>query len=58
MKYVFPDWKDNTELEQENKTLREALLEAAEHIDQLSYDHNFNDCDIPDKYRAIAQNKE
>lgn len=46
------------ELEEANAELVKALREAADHIDDLSFDHNFNNCDIPDKYHAIASKHE
>lgn len=48
----------SSDLLKDNAELVKALREAADHISELSYDHNFNDCDMPEKYRAIADANE
>lgn len=46
--------KDKAEIER----LRGALNEAADFIENTSWDYNFNDCDKPKKHRAIAKGEQ
>ena len=43
------------ELEDKVVYLEATLLGAADYIDEVSFDHNFNDCDMAKKYREIVE---